>query len=214
MFIEELPKYYGLDAFEMYSALKAHFTGSYDFILYNGKMKNVATNYKSKNNRGDSITAEAIWAGRLKQRYGKSLFEFLLANISKNPRIFLRDLYSGEQCKSVYETFVRRRESIFLTFDEEISQFCSQGASGDGVIRALVSNDGRPPEVLVAYRAGKLSPEVFIILDKVFSLFELYDKALEHDPIWERESFSLKKYRRFFDVDPARYVTRIQELCS
>ena len=71
----------GYEAFAMYHALKLHFTGSYDFVKYNGKCNITKDQF--------SLRKDKFTFYKLSRKYKREeLFGFFVANLLKNPKLF------------------------------------------------------------------------------------------------------------------------------
>jgi hypothetical protein len=69
------------------------------------------------------------------------------------------------------------------------------------------------PIVLKRFLSGKLSPETFVIYDKIFSIVKDFDKKLL-DPVWETVSLKIKKYSPFLHIDVFSYKKILREIIN
>ena len=79
----------GQRAFQLFTALKLHFTTDYNFFKYNGKMRPV-------NEANLQLRRDYNQFRRIERRYGDELEKFILANLITNENAWVSDLLSTE----------------------------------------------------------------------------------------------------------------------
>ena len=172
---------------QLWTALKLHFNSpQYDYFRYNGCLKNPP---------------------KFEKRHDKHFFSWLqnkpdpkglmIANLIKNPNIWIGDLFNSE-AQANYEEYKKRAESLTYIFSEDLEK-----------IRGLVPNcfwvkDGQHPELLQLYLRNDISIDTMVILNDFLGYIQSWDKYLKDDPIWLSCRLPLIKYRPFMNYDKAK----------
>ena len=86
--------YEGYKAYKVYVALRAHFTGSYDYIKYNGKMKVNETSFLKRKDR--------FFFAKIERKYKDELVNFFVANFVKDSGSWSGSL-TGDNANEVYK---------------------------------------------------------------------------------------------------------------
>ena len=191
------------ETYQTYLSMKSHFTNSkYDFFKYGGKSRATVTSFNKRKDK--------YWFEKSSRKYSdKEIVDFLLANFvaADSPS----NLWIGEIINSgerTYADWMRRQQSLTYLFKEQSSELFSETKLED----ALNCSKGHPP-VLKRFLSGRLSPETFVIYDKIFSFSKDFDKKLL-DPVWETVSLKIKKYSPFLQVDIFNYKKILREIIS
>ena len=184
-----------------YLALKSHFTNkNYDYFKYNKKVRATITSF---NRRKDRYFFERT----SRKLSDKEIVDFLLANFvaADSPsNLWIGSLINeGER---TYADWMRRQQSLTYLFKEQSNELFSETKLED----ALSCSRGHPP-VLKRFLSGRLSPETFVIYDKIFSFSKDFDKKLL-DPVWETVSLKIKKYNPFLNIDVFQYKKILREI--
>lgn len=189
------------DVFLNYLAFKNHFSKeSYDYYKYNKKTK---ASLKSFYKRRDRFFFEKL----SRQKTEKEIEEFFLANFVSNDDP--ATLWIGEIIKNGEKNYLewqKRNQSLTYIFKQESKQLfeevdlptvfnCSQGH----------------PVLLKKFLSNKISLEVILIYERIFSFISNFDKKL-NDPIWKTVSFRLKKYNSFLNADVSKYKKILKEI--
>jgi len=189
------------ETYQTYLSMKSHFTNSkYDFFKYGGKSRATVTSF---NKRKDKYFFE-----RTSRKYSdKEIVDFLLSNFvsTDNPQ----NLWIGEIINSgerTYADWMRRQQSLTYLFKEQSTELFSENE-----LETVFNCSKGHPIVLKRFLSGKLSPETFVIYDKIFSIVKDFDKKLL-DPVWETVSLKIKKYNPFLNIDVFSYKKILREI--
>jgi len=175
------------DAYVMYLALKRHFTSSYDYVKYNGK---VSASLASLEKRRDKYSFHKL----AKQ---PDAFGLAVANLFEDPSKWVGDLFDDDS-QRVYTSMKKRRETLSYTFKDQLSAI-------DELQDSFKGTDGQHPPLLKAYLRGKIGPETMIILDDIGHFFDYWDSKITETYQWPEVKFKLNKLRVFFDYDRSKY---------
>ena len=186
-----------------YLALKSHFNNpKYDYFKYNKKVRATITSFNRR--------ADKYWFEKTSRKYNdKEVVDFLLANFvaADSPsNLWIGSLINeGER---TYSEWMRRQQSLSYLFKEQSNELFSETKLED----ALSCSKGHPP-VLKRFLSGRLSPETFVIYDKIFSFSKDFDKKLL-DPVWETVSLKIKKYTPFLNIDVFSYKKILRDIIN
>ena len=191
------------ETYQTYLSMKSHFTNSkYDFFKYGGKSRATVTSFNKRKDK--------YWFEKSSRKYSdKEIVDFLLSNFvsTDNPQ----NLWIGEIINSgerTYADWMRRQQSLTYLFKEQSMELFSENE-----LESVFNCSKGHPIVLKKFLSGKLSPETFVIYDKIFSIVIDFDKKLL-DPVWECVSLKIKKYSPFLQVDIFNYKKILREIIS
>jgi len=186
-----------------YLALKSHFTNkNYDYFKYNKKVRATITSF---NRRKDRYFFERT----SRKLSDKEVIDFLLANFveADSPsNLWIGSLINeGER---TYADWMRRQQSLTYLFKEQSTELFSENE-----LETVFNCSKGHPIVLKRFLSGRLSPETFVIYDKIFSIVKNFDKKLL-DPVWETVSLKIVKYSPFLNIDKFQYKKILREIIN
>ena len=172
-----------------YLALKRHFTSeSYDYFKYNGK---VSAKRDSFDKRKDKFFFEKI-------SKHKDPHEFIVSNLVKNPRAWVRDLAYSEVAESNYQDWVRKRQSLTYVVSNDLSNLKEDFDSNFKI------NDGQLPPIIDMYLGGKISLETLLICADIVGCLSYWDNKLRDNVIWSETGMIIKKSMPFIKYDKTK----------
>ena len=178
------------DAFELYVyylALKRHFTSSYDFIKYNGK---VNANINSFETRKDKFFF-------FKLSKDENAKEMIFANLLADPNMWIGDMLE-EKAKDVYFTWRKKIDSLSYVFRTELGELDFNDPKSD------IMTTGDHPRLLKLYMMKRVGEETLIILDDFMSIFRYWDQNISDTILYPDINRKCKNYRPFLDYDKAK----------
>jgi hypothetical protein len=191
------------ETYQHYLSLKNHFTNpKYDFFKYGAKTRASMTSFNKRKDK--------YWFEKTSRKYSdKEVVDFLVSNFveADNPQ----NLWIGEIINSgerTYADWMRRQQSLTYLFKEQSTELFSENE----LETAFNCSKGHPI-VLKRFLSGKLSPETFVIYDKIFSIVKDFDKKLL-DPVWETVSLKIKKYNPFLNIDVFQFKKILREIIN
>ena len=178
------------DAYEMYVyylALKRHFTSSYDYHKYNGKINASIRSFETRKDK--------FFFYKLSKRSDAK--DFILSNIVNNPKIWIGDMLSdnGEQ---VFTEWTRRQQSLSYIFKSELGRLDEDFDSN------LITKDGQHPKLLRLYTSGNISKETLIIIDDLTNVFSYWSKKILDNIIFPDILNICSKYKPFLNYDKSK----------
>jgi hypothetical protein len=189
------------ETYQTYLSMKSHFTNSkYDFFKYGGKSRATITSFNKRKDK--------YWFEKTSRKYSdKEIVDFLLSNFVSTDNV--QNLWIGEIINSgerTYADWMRRQQSLTYLFKEQSTELFSENE-----LETVFNCSRGHPIVLKRFLSGKLSPETFVIYDKIFSIVKDFDKKLL-DPVWETVSLKIKKYNPFLNIDVFSYKKILREI--
>ncbi len=177
------------EVYQTYLGIKAHFSNpKYDYLKY----KKTRASIDSFNKRKDRYFFE-----KTSRKYNdKEILDFLLSNFvsTDNPqKLWIGEIInSGER---IYTEWMKRQQSLTYIFKEQSEELFSQTK-----LKNVLDCSKGHPIILRRLLGGQISPETFIIYNKIFGFSEEYDTKLI-DPVWETVSLKIRKYSVFLNID-------------
>ena len=192
----------GFDAYKTFRALKQHFTSSYDYFKYNGKVKAKIESFLKRKDK--------FFFRKLQKKYSKDeLVEFFVSNFIINGDNWIGSLVSQES-EDNYATWRKNKESISYNYSNELSLLYDYCLSNDISCNQLVLvEDCNHPILLRLLLQNKISLETVIILDDILRFTRYWNAKLD-DIIWDEKKRLIYKYRSFiqYDLDKCKKLTK------
>lgn len=183
--------------YTIFMALRAHFTTpKYDYFLYKGSLKWVSE--KSYERRKDKYIFE-----RLAKR--KDYKEFIVANLHKNPKMWVTGLMKPE-AENVYLEWTGKLQSLGYIFKNEIAKL------PDDLIKLMaipLGTEAAPP-LLLHYSSNEISLETLCILLDLTKMKQFLDEHVK-DLAWEQVSQEIDKYLPFIRYDKEKMKSLVLE---
>lgn len=169
--------------YEYYLAVKRHFTTSYDFFKFNGKIKCSPSSFEKRNDRYQfyKLSNKAHPKDRI------------LANIIVDPNTWIGDIVSDDH--GTYNDWKRRNVNLANTFCDDMSQF-------EDLNDAVLSKGKDLPKILQGYCAGRISLESICILDAITNVDRKVWAKYGHDTIiYPGISKRIHNYKPFMTIN-------------
>ena len=190
-------------AYQMFLALKLHFTTDYDYFRYNGKTKTNLSAVQYRNDKWNYV--------KLGKKYGDNLQDFLVANFVEHPEIGSWNIISDETEKT-YKKWLKRKESFVYIVGEECSALAvileQEGKDFNSLFEV---KGGQHPTLLKLYFQNQISIDTLLTLAVILGFLPLWDKEIEDDIIWPEISNKLRKYRPFVQLDKSKLKQTIRK---
>lgn len=177
----------GFKAYVEYLALKRHFTSSYDYHKYNGK---VNASFDSFLSRRDAFTFQRLG----KQRDYTNL---ILSNIVKDPKIWAGSLLE-DNARSVYLEWKKIQDSITNHIEESIERM------DDDFQTNFVVVNGQYPHIINLYLQKKISLETLCILTKLTNSRTYWSDKVVDKVVFPDIIRTIDKYYPFINYSPEK----------
>ena len=188
------------EAYQLYMAVRSHFTSKYDFQKYRGKMRTASFDTFLKRR-------DRIWFTKLAKK--KEPLGFLLAQIEKLPyghNLWIGDLV-GTNGDGNYREWKGRQESLEYNFTTEVRDIFTRHQD---TTRAIYS---KTPGALQDYVSKKVSAETLCILDQVFAgkMFPYWKENCDDEFFLVPMIKQLENYSPFISVKIVKFVDIYEE---
>jgi hypothetical protein len=186
------------EAYQLYVSIKQHFTmPSYDFFKYNGKVRVRLESFESRKDKYQFY--------KLSKK--KDPLQFLVANLSEEPNVWIGDLMNPEK-ELIYNSYLKRKESMTYIFKNDIENLLEDFDQNFKV------DEGDYPYLLKLLIRKKITKETFIIINDCVSFFGSWNKNI-HDPVlWPTISMNCKKLYPFLNIEKDKYCKILREKFS
>jgi hypothetical protein len=175
------------DCYKEYLALKNHFSSpNYDYFRYNGKLKVNSTSFDQRKDK--------LFFQKLAKH--PDVHNFLVANLSKNDKAWIKELAYSDDAERVYKDWLKRNQSLTYVVKNDLSQLDSPF---DG--NFIVSKTQSHPRLLQLYLGGHVTLETMCILLDITKAKKHWDSKVEFDPIYDEVRKKIEKYTPFIKYD-------------
>ncbi len=187
----------GFAAFAMFHALKLHFTGSYDYVKYNGK-----TNVSKQS---FSIRKDKFTFYRLSRKYSlDELRNYYISNFIVQHVNWVGDI-TGPDNEENYKKWQKRIQSLTYQFESDIIYVL------DNHNDIFKVESGNYPKLLVETMHGKIAIETLVILNDLLNFFPMWEKKISDDIVWPELKTKCEKYKPFLFYDKNKMKNILQE---
>lgn len=190
--------YEGLNAYTTYLAIRNHFTTSYDYFKYNGKLKVSSDSFLKRRDK--------FFFAKLQRNYkDQELVYFFVSNFLQDESAWSGSLV-GAESEKVYTEWRKRIESLKYNFKQECNKLQNElDIKGDN-FESLLSMDGsNHPLLLRRYLGNDVSIEAYAIIDGVLNFSKRWNKNLSDDLIYQKVQQKVDKYKPFLQVNLSDY---------
>lgn len=189
--------------YKTYLGIKSHFNNpNYNYSTYG----NVKAKYETFLNRNDRYFFQKI----SKKYRDDEIVNFFVANFLMNENVWVGELLTSET-EEVYTEWKRRNESIEYIFEQDISKLCEEIENKNLKFENLFDCENKHPDIFKMLLQNKISPESYIILDKILKFNDFFSKKLSKDISFVTMSRRYKKYSNFVKIDNVdSYSTKLR----
>lgn len=179
-----------------YVALTRHFKlDSYDYFLYNGKIRLSEQSFESRN---DSYSFVKV----AKHSDPKGL---ILANLVDGSTDYIGTIAS-EKGHDIYLSWLKRKEALAYTFKNDLGKL-----QQESFLDNLRIDNGRQPHLLRLFNRGKICIETFIIIDALTGCFDHWNASMNDPIIWPDVYKKCSKYSGFVKFDRERMFNILRD---
>lgn len=173
-----------------YICLRNHFSsGDYDYIKYKGKSRLKLSSFQK---RKDKIFFEKL-------AKHPDVHGFLVANLSLNEKLWIRDLAYSDEAERIYKLWLRHQQSLTYSFKNDLSKLDSQFNLN------FTCEDNQHPILLQKYLGGDVNLETLCILLDITGAMKHWNTKMRYDLVWDMLSLKVRKYLPFINYDKEKY---------
>lgn len=173
------------DLYVYYLAIKRHFTTTYDFFKYNGK---VSASTMAFENRKDKFHFYKL----SKHKDAKNL---ILANMLVSSKSWIGDLLD-DKAEEIYLDWKKRKQSLTYQFKSDIVEL-----DDDDYNMNFYVENGQHPRLIKLYSMSRVSLESLVILYDLSRCGKYWEKNISDQIVFPDINNLVKKYRPFLDYD-------------
>ena len=178
---------------ESYLALRLHFTSDYDFIKFNGGLKNkirtpadVDTFMSSKN-----YQFSALLSTKLKTK--QNIFDFILANLVNNPSVWLADLI-WDSGYDIYIKWKARQESFTHSYIKDVNFITDYIIDNRISFNTYLKPTSEFPLIIQHHIQRKINIETVCVVEHLLKFLTPADKVFLTNFVYEDSSSLIKNY--------------------
>lgn len=187
----------GFECFQLYIALKNHFTKkTYNFHKYNGKSKVTVAQYQTRNDKYyfDKLAKHSDPKG------------LLIANLISNQQLWIGDLVNDDNADLIYRQWKTRIDSFSYNFKQELN--CFGDITVEQICKVLPNNH---PLAIQMYLRKQISLEALVVFVDCVGCYSYWNANLRNDIVWEHISKLIVKYKPFLDYDKSKFKEIIKQ---
>ena len=184
-----------IDVYQMYCAMKAHFSkSSYNFIKYGGKTKVSRDSFWKRNDRYFFV--------KISKKYNNDeIKDYLLSNFIQN-----RNGYIANFNDQNYENWLDRKMMFYNIFQQELKPYIKNFEP------LFEIKGGNHPTLLKEYLGKRVSLETLVILDELVDFSKKWNEQLGDDVVWPDIKNLMKNYKGFLTIDKNKYRMKLLSL--
>ena len=185
----------GYEAYELFQALKRHFTQEkFDFFKYHG---HINTSKEAFENRKDK------WHFyKLSRKFGtkQELTDFLIANFLDNENIWVNNLLV-EEADIRYIEYRKVMQSLAYTFEND----CISIFEGCDDPNSLLVTNGDYPILLTKALRKEIHIQTLVLLNNILGFVPMWSKTITDTIRWPNYHMKMLKIASFLPQDSVRY---------
>lgn len=141
----------GFQAYQIYNALKLHFTSNYDAVKYNFRTSAKRDSFERRRDR--------YFFEKLSRRFDKEkLIQFCTANLIHDPTVWV-----GSMTDAIYNDYIGRHDKLTYMLTQDMNLMVDRGYSFDQICTTSDNFSSNP--LLETLRASEISHESVVLVD-------------------------------------------------
>lgn len=169
------------DAYKLYLALKRHFTGSYDYFKYQGRIKVTESSFEKRNDK----------AFFYKLAKHPDLKGFLVSTFVQKGDLWVGDIVHNPEVEQLYDKWKTVQDSLQYTIKNDLAAL---PASLQQCIRVT---DGQHPLLLKRVLSQDTRIETMMALNHVIQFAPVWNAKIADPILWPDLRLKCRKYWPF-----------------
>lgn len=191
------------ECFNIWNAIKLHFTSDYDYIKYNGKTN---TNLKIFEKRNDRF----IFL-RLAKKYTEIDLLFLfIFNFVENDFKWIGDFVT-EEAEQTFKKHQKILESMSYIFENDCIRLFGEIENPNEL---LISKGGNYPPLLTMYLQKVTEIETLCILNNILGFVNNWNKTITDTVQWPKIHRKIVKFSCFIPGDMIKYKMILKRIIN
>ena len=195
----------GYETFEIYQALKLHFTSdSYDFFKYNGKTNVSVTAFENRKDKYHFYKLSRKCTNK------DDLINFIVANFVEDEKSWVGNLLM-EEADMNYRKRQKVIQSLSYTFENDLTKIFDGCSNPNDLI---VVHDGDYPSLLTKTLQRDIQIETLCILNDILGFFPMWSKKISDTIRWPEYRRKCSKYATFLPKDSVKYKLILKKVIN
>lgn len=191
------------ECFNIWNAIKLHFTSDYDYIKYNGKTN---TNLKIFEKRNDRF----IFL-RLAKKYTEIDLLFLfIFNFVENDFKWIGDFVT-EEAEQTFKKHQKILESMSYIFENDCIRLFGEIENPNEL---LISKGGNYPPLLTMYLQKVTEIETLCILNNILGFLKDWNRNISDTVQWPEIHRKIEKFTCFLPKDVVKYKLILKRIIN
>ena len=187
--------YEGFNAYKTYLAVKNHFTTSYDFFKYNGKVSAKTDSFLKRRDK--------FFFTKLERKYTPDqIRELFVSNFADGEDFWVGNVLTLK-AEEVYNNWRKRQDSLSYIFEQDLIFLKDYYDERNLDFQSLFVMENGHPILLRCVLRNDIYVETMVIVDNVLNYTKKWNKVLT-DPVWIEFKKRMEKYRPFVNFDPKK----------
>ena len=194
----------GYETFELYQALKLHFTQeSYDYFKYNGKTNISVTSFENRKDKYHFYKLSRKFTVK------EELIDFLVANLVEDNNIWVGNLLQ-EDADNRYLKYKKVLQSLSYTFEND----CRDLFDGVEDPNSIIKTNGDYPVLLTKALRKEIHIETLVLLNNVLGFVPMWSKKITDTIHWPNYRMKVMKFTSFLPKDNVKYKLILKKVLT
>lgn len=172
------------EAFKLYLALKRHFTSSYDFHKYGGKLKVTEATFEKRNDK----------AFFFKLAKHPDLQGLLVSTFVQKGDLWVGDIIHNQEVAQLHQEWKKVQESFVYSFKNDL-------AALPGIEKSIEVVAGQHPLLLQRVLSHQTRIETMMALNGAIRFVPSWNEKIIDPIVWPDVRFKCRKYLPFITID-------------
>tara|TARA_A100001011_G_scaffold185780_1_gene194477 strand:+ start:59 stop:667 length:609 start_codon:yes stop_codon:yes gene_type:complete len=193
--------YEGFNAYKLYLAVKNHFTTSYDFFKYNGKVNAKEDSFLKRRDK--------FFFAKLQRKYNNDqLRDLFVSNFADGEDFWIGNVLT-QKAESVYTEWKARQMKLSYIFEQDLKFLYDYYNERNLDFNSLFVMENGHPILLQCVLRNDIYVETMVIIDRVLNYSRKWNKVLD-DPVWTEFKKRMDKYSPFvlFEADKGKKILK------
>ena len=184
--------YEGFGAYKLYLAVRNHFTSSYDFFKYNGKVNAKEESFLKRKDK--------FFFAKLQRKYNDDqLRDLFVSNFADGEDFWIGNVLT-QKAEAVYSEWKARQIKLSYIFEQDLKFLKDYYSERNLDFNSLFVMEDGHPILLQCVLRNDIFVETMIIIDKTSNYSRKWNKVLD-DPVWTEFKKRMDKYSPFIKFD-------------
>tara|TARA_R110001592_G_scaffold351165_2_gene648136 strand:+ start:1676 stop:2284 length:609 start_codon:yes stop_codon:yes gene_type:complete len=180
--------YEGFDAYKVYLAVRNHFTTTYDYFKYSGKVNVKEESFLKRRDK--------FFFSKLERKYNKQqLRDLFVSNFADGEDFWIGNVLTLKSEK-VYIEWKKRQDSLSYILENDFKFLKDYYDERNIDFNSLFVMEDGHPILLKCILRNDIYVETMIIIDRVLNYSRKWSKVLD-DPVWTEFKKRMDKYSPF-----------------